>query len=336
MAAAMTTPMLRWLLVLVLTMAPAIAWGQAAPATDRAIAALRGAEQTAAAKAAQRQQLAAKYAGELDAIDRLKKQRASWNRDRELRSNLSDSAETANQLAVLARDLAAAQEAIAAQRRAVVAAIDAERATGARGEQLAKLRSQLAPARSAPRKIVLPDADVDPLADPEDLDRQAAALRDSEAELARQVNGLESQAKDLDRVAILRKQHERAGVLANRDDDQSSHATPQPAAGGRGTTTITGDAAQPAPTEPGGGGGTGAAETHGSSPATGYEAEALVVLVNVVDATTIDALTRAQRSGDPAQRAEAARKTRDAVKARMDSLAKKRAQIEARAKSLRH
>jgi hypothetical protein len=79
-------------------------------------------------------------------------------------------------------------------------------------------------------------------------------------------------------------------------------------------------------------------EVHGVSPppSAGYESEALVVLVNVVDATTIDALTRAQRSGDPAQRAETARKTRDAVKARMDSLAKKRAQIEARAKSLRH
>ena len=331
----MTAVMCRWLLVLVLTMAPAIAWGQSATTTDRAIAALREADKRAGALAAQRQQLAARYAAELDAIDRLKKQRASWNRDRELRSNLSDSAETANQLAVLARQIAAAQEAIAADRSALVAAIDAEHATGPRGQQLAQLRTQLAPARSAPRKIVLPDADVDPLADPEDLDRQAAALRETEAELARQVQGLETQAKDLDKVAMLRKQHERAGVLASRDDDQSSHATPRSGAGGeRGTTATVGDAA-PAPADPGAGG-PSAAHDSTPAPASGYESEALVVLVNVVDATTIDALTRAQRSGDPAQRAEAARRTRDAVKARMDSLAKKRAQIEARSKTLRH
>ena len=335
----MTQVMPRWLLVLVLTMAPAIAWGQSVQATDRAVAALRDAEHKATAIASQRQQLAAKYAGELDAIDRLKKQRASWNRDRELRGNLSDSAETANQLAVLARELAAAQEAIATDRRALVAAIDAEQATGPRGQQLAQLRTQLAPARTAPRKIVLPDADVDPLADPEDLDRQAAALRESEAELARQVQGLEGQAKDLDKVSMLRKQHERAGGLASRDDDQSSHATPPQ--GGRGSTTTNGDAAPAptsttAPTDPGTG--AGASEVHGggSSPSAGYESEALVVLVNVVDATTIETLTRAQRSGDPAQRAEAARKTRDAVRARMEALARKRAQIEARAKSLRH
>ena len=325
----MTTSMLRWLLVLSLVVASASARADA-PGTDRAIAALHDVERKAVALSAQRQQLAARYAGELDAIDRLKKQRASWNRDRELRGNLSDSAETANQLQAVTRQLAQVEDAIAAGRRAVVIAIDAEQASGARGQTLAQLRAQLAPARSAPRKIVLPDADVDPLADPEDLDRQAAALRESEAELSRQMQNLETQAKDLDKVAMLRKQHERAGVLASRDDDQSSHTTPRT---GR-EATATGDAA-PAPADPGGGGG-----DHGTTaiaPSTaGYESEALVVLVNVVDTTTIDTLTRAQRSGDPATRADAARKTRDAVKARMDSLAKKRAQIEARAKSLRH
>ncbi len=326
----MTHVMFRWLLVLVLVVAKATAWADA-PATDKAIAQLRETEKKAAQLAAQRQQLAAKYAGELDAIDRLKKQRASWNRDRELRDNLSDSAETANQLAVLARQLVQAQDAIAAGRRAVVVAIDAEQPTGARGKELVQLRGQLAPARSAPKKIILPDADVDPLADPEDLDRQAAALRESEDELKRQMQNLESQAKDLDRVANLRKQHERAGVLANRDDDQSTHQTPR-----TGTQTATGDA-MPAPTDPSGGGEHGTTNTVvAPSTGAGYESEALVVLVNVVDATTIDTLTRAQRSNDPATRADAARKTRDAVKARMESLAKKRAQIEARAKSLRH
>ena len=55
----------------------------------------------------------------------------------------------------------------------------------------------------------------------------------------------------------------------------------------------------------------------------------------MIDRTTIDGLTRAQRSGDPAKRAEAARSARDAVALRLDQLKKKRAQIEARAKQLR-
>ena len=66
-----------------------------------------------------------------------------------------------------------------------------------------------------------------------------------------------------------------------------------------------------------------------------FETEATFVLGEVIDRSTIDGLTRAQRSGDPAKRAEAARLARDQVARRLDSLKKKRAQIEARAKQLR-
>ena len=62
---------------------------------------------------------------------------------------------------------------------------------------------------------------------------------------------------------------------------------------------------------------------------------ATFVLGEVIDHSTIDSLTRAQRSGDPAKRAEAARLARDAVAQRLDQLKKKRAQIEARARQLR-
>lgn len=333
MRGATTHLVLRWLLAIALTVASAAVWGQSASATDGAIAGLRDAEKKAGQLAQQRAQLQAKYAGELDAIDRLKKQRASWNRDRELRSAMSDSAETANQLGALTRQLAQQTDAVAAARRAVVGAIDAEHADGDRGTKLAALRAQLAPAKAAPKKIVLPDGEVDPLADPEDLDRQAQALRETEAQLQREAQALDGQAKDLDRVAMLRKQHERAGVLANRDDDTSSHAAPKGSTETKGAS----DSGAPAPTLGTGGAANGGAEPVASTPTSGgYEAEALVVLANVVDATAIDAMTRAQKSGDPAQRAEAARKTRDAVKARMDKLAKQRAAIEARSKQLRH
>ncbi|HET9991197.1 MAG TPA: hypothetical protein VFQ65_21845, partial [Kofleriaceae bacterium] len=96
----------------------------------------------------------------------------------------------------------------------------------------------------------------------------------------------------------------------------------------------------------GGGAGAGGATGTGQGGATdngnfnnnssgGFETEATFVLGEVIDRTTIDGLTRAQRSGDPAKRAEAARSARDAVSQRLEQLKKKRAQIEARAKQLR-
>jgi hypothetical protein len=68
---------------------------------------------------------------------------------------------------------------------------------------------------------------------------------------------------------------------------------------------------------------------------TMFESDATVVLAEVVDPSTIDSLHRASRSGDPAQRALAAKKARDAVAARLEQLRQKRAQIEARARQLR-
>jgi hypothetical protein len=55
----------------------------------------------------------------------------------------------------------------------------------------------------------------------------------------------------------------------------------------------------------------------------------------VIDRSPIDGLVRASRSGDPKQRAVAAKLARDAVAKRLDQLKKKRAMIEARAKQLR-
>ena len=54
-----------------------------------------------------------------------------------------------------------------------------------------------------------------------------------------------------------------------------------------------------------------------------------------LDKTTIEGMLRASRSGDPRQRAEAARRARDAVARRLEQLRKKRALIEARARQLR-
>ena len=58
------------------------------------------------------------------------------------------------------------------------------------------------------------------------------------------------------------------------------------------------------------------------------------VLADVIDASTINNFTAAQLSGDPAQRALAARKAHDAVAVRLEQVRRKRLEIEARAKRL--
>jgi hypothetical protein len=276
--------------------------------------------------ATQRSVLAKRYQDELDAIDRLKKQRASWRRDRDLRDSLSSSLETANQLTATTRELDEAQQTLATARRAYLAAIDSELGSGpapARRANLERARRLLTPQLAdAPRRIVLPDLDIDPLADPEELDQRAAELRATEDELSRQAVGLSIQAKELEHLAQLRKQHERAGDLFSRDDDQ-----PQ-----RGAVHKSSDGAVD---DPGGLDSPRSPAVPSGGSASSFESFVPVVLAEVIDASTIDTFAAAERSGDPLQRAEAAHKAHDAVARRIDQVRKKRSEIEARARQLR-
>jgi hypothetical protein len=326
---------------------PAVAWGQTVQQTQAAQQKVRSDEQNVGRLSAQRSTVAQRYQDQLAAVDGLKKQKPSWRRDRELRQTLADSADTANQLSALNTQLAVAARALVQARTELVAAIDHEKPTaaGPRAAELAKLRAQVtATIGPAPKKIVLPDAEVDPLADPEELDQQAQAIAETEKQLANQVAGLDAQAAELAHVADLRKHNERAKDLMLAEDDQP-HRNVQHSSGDRGA----GDSAAPTTNGTGAGagqtsGGTGAGGTGGgdsggnfnnNSSSNSFETEATFVLGEVIDRTTIDGLTRAQRSGDPAKRAEAARSARDAVSQRLEQLKKKRAQIEARAKQLR-
>ncbi len=319
--------------MLVLMVASATAWAQPGPPTAMTVQAQEAAtasERRVLALNAQRNALHARWEGELRAIDRLKQQRKSWRQERELKDRLSQANETATALAKVTRELATAQSQLARARRVLVGAIDSELsggATGTRAEQLARLKSQLVPQVKRPvRRIVLPNLDVDPNADPEDLDQQASELRNAESELQRQIAGLEKQSKDLERVIELRKSHDRAIVLDRRDDSQPSR-NPQQASNGRGFGA---DEASPQD-----GSTTGTGDGGGAEPPPSFEAEASIVLSEVVDPSTIDTLSRAQRSGDPGQRLKAAAKTRDAVKAKLELLRQKRALVEQRAKQLR-
>jgi hypothetical protein len=329
------------LICLLLVTAPVATWAQSAQQTGQAQTTVSTDETKVTQLSAQRTKTAQRYQDQLAAVDRLKKQKASWRRERELRDSLADSADTANQLTTLNTQLATAIRTLAQARRDLVAAIDREKptATGARATQLDQLRAQVTGMLGPPpKKIVLPDAEVDLLADPEELDQQAQVIAETEKQLANQVAGLDSQAADLAHVADLHTHHDRAKELMLNDDDQP-HRNVQHSSGKESapadTLTPTNGGAGTGGTDTGGTGTTGGGGTFGGASGSTFETEATFVLGEVIDHSTIDSLTRAQRSGDPAKRAEAARLARDAVSQRLDQLKKKRAQIEARAKQLR-
>jgi hypothetical protein len=322
-------------LACVLVMAPAVALAQAVPQTTAAQATVVADEQGVTQAAIRRAQTAQRYQDQLAAIDRMKKQKASWRRDRELRTDLADSADTANQLATLNQQLATATRALIAARKELVAAIDREQpnATGSRIAQLEQLRAKVtATFGPTPKKIVLPDAEVDLLADPEELDQQAQVIAETEKQLAHEVAGLDAQAAELAHVADLRKHNDRAKDLMLSEDDQP-HRNVQSSSGSRASASN--DAVSPPSTETGAGQSSGGGSFSSGSSSGAFETEATFVLGEVIDRSTIDGLTRAQRSGDPAKRAEAALHARDVVAQRLDQLRKKRAQIEARSKQLR-
>ncbi|HEY5952083.1 MAG TPA: hypothetical protein VIV40_41585 [Kofleriaceae bacterium] len=350
-------------LTCVLTVVSTAAWAQSAQPTTSVAATVSVPQAQQSAKAAEQQlvtltnqrvELRRRYDDQLSTVDRLKKQKASWRRDRELNKAQADANDTAKRLTAIDNAIKLAQQDVGKARTGVVKAIDAELAagaTGARADQLTKLRAQLSPSMPTPKKIVIPDAEIDPLADPEELERQAAALMATEKQLEAQRKGLDQQHKDLKLVAELRSAHERAGELSTRDDDQP-HRGAQ-----KSTRSAADESATPAPND--GTGGTGGGAGSGSGAQTGggtsgdtsiggdtfgtdkhpasttFESTAAVALGEVIDKSTIEGMLRASRTGDPKQRAEAARMARDAVAKRLEQLRAKRKHIEDRAKLLR-
>jgi hypothetical protein len=332
----------------------ATAWAQSAPTTavsvepspavvDKARSVAAAADQKLAQLSAQRRPLVARYQQQLAAVDGLKKQKASWRRDRELNTAQANANDTATRLTALDKQIATAQRAVATARKAVVVAIDAEvraGATGPRAAQLAQIRAQLVPATPAPKKIIIPDAEIDPLADPEELERQAAAIAAAEKLLEAQRTGLDAQHEELVLVAELRQAHDRAGELSTRDDDQPHRGAQR--GGTREANNLQSPTAGDSAGSPSPGGGLGSSGGGGGgedfSSAVGDKGSfesSVVALGEVIDRSTIDGMLRASRSGDPKQRAEAAAAARDAVAKRLELLRKKRAMIEARAKKLR-
>lgn len=286
--------------------------------------------------------LARQYQTQLAEIDKLKKQRRSWRRDRLIRDRMGRSHTTAKKLAAWDRALRQHEGRVRAAKRAVVAAVDRELAASPGATRRASLTRWRADARRGLRrdakKIVLPDDRIDPLADPEELDYQAALLRQSEEQLARELAKLDVQAQRYNRMASLQKTRRRAVELGRFDDDRPRRSAGQPTGTNlEGIPEATDGAADPDPApppdtptdappaeDPGGDGGIGSDDPMFD-----------VVLADVVDASTVDALRAAGHSSNPAVKAKAAERARKQVRERLERLRKQRRAMKKRAGSLR-
>jgi hypothetical protein len=284
----------------------------------------------------QKAALQKRYEGQLADVDALKQKRASWYRDRQLREAMAKSLETADKLAAIASKLRAIDARVKRERTELVAAIDAElvAAGGAidakRKTTLAKLRHDHAAAlRPTGKKIVLPDDRIDPLADPEELDQQVAALEQSERQLQKEVASLERQATRFEKMDDLREKHDRADELGGFDDDQPRRSTGR--SGARNESVgLTGGAAGEGDSAPAPGD-----DFDSGVPEGMFENDPTVVLSDVVDAETIGALRQAEISDDPGVKAKAATRAAKKVEERLRKLRTQRAAIEKRARKLR-
>jgi hypothetical protein len=275
------------------------------------------------------------YDKQLAKIDRLKQMRASWRRDRMIRDQMSASHATAETLAKVDARLRQLNRALRASRAALVRAIDKELAgPGPAAQRKASLlgwrRSAQKSLRRGAKKIVIPDDHIDPLADPEELDYQAALLGQSEEQLNRELDRLSRQARRYRRMVTLQKTRKREADLGGFDNDQPRRTLSY--AGNARADAQEGDIADPSSAPP-------PQSEDGPWPSSGVPDSGNpmfdVVLADVVDASTVRALKQAELSRDPGRKAQAAERARAQVKARLERIQKRRRLIESRAKTLR-
>lgn len=302
-----------------------------ARATDRAVARVTDLERERAAALADKARLELAYERQLQEIDRLKQGRASWRRDRLLRDQLSASHQTASALAAVDRRIRELDTTLRAERQRLVEAIDRELAAGPGSERRQALARRRRGAerhlRRDVKKIVLPDERIDPLADPEELEHQAALLRESEAELAAELERMGRQTERYRYMATLSAKRERAVELGRLDDDRPRRTTGRAGAGPASDAV-----GAPAPGAPEG---DPEPPSEGRGPGDDLTGGLDVVLADVVDTPTLDALRAADRSSNPAVKARAVERASKQVRARLERLRAQRARIQDRARALR-
>ena len=316
-------------------------------ATDRASAAVSRLSMQRGVRQVEKARLERTYQEQLRELDALKRSKASWRRDRLVREKKAESQATAERLSRVAAELRGIDRTLKARRQYLLGAIDRELAAGpaaSRRAALQRMRGAVAAAVRPPvRKIIVPDDSLDELADPDELAEQIALIQQAERELRREKDALRQREERYARMGRLRDQRERAGQLSDLDGDQVRRAGGRPV-GARGTSN---EAA-----EPGAGAGAGGADSEGDSgdfgsgggapppsdPAPSEDAgfeQSSILLADVVDPTTIDALRRAGRSQSPKARAEAAARARQQVESRLERLERSRLRIQQHLRRLR-
>ena len=335
------------LLVVGLLGLPRPAW--AAPADERAahVARLEGQR---GKLDEERRALEQRLGAKTQEVVALKKQRASWSRDQKLGVRLREAQDLAAALDRKAEQIRGVDAQLRSERGALVNAANAELAGtpgAARAQQLTRWRNDAQRQLGGPRRVEVADEDMSPLDDPEDLDEKAGTLADSEQRLRGEEARLERRASYYHKQAKLQraKQREKEQDLfddeprrggssggANRhgggdilaNDPSSGAVSPPVAQPGTGTQT---PPPPPGNTPP--------------PPATGGLTEgeaaedASSVYADVVDPGTLVELERAERSGDPDNKATAAERALRDVRARADRLRAKRLEMEKRARLLR-
>lgn len=317
----------------------------AAATTDRTAADMARLQRRRAQKLAEKRQLERTYELELAALDRLKRGKASWRRDRQIRSAKAASQTTAERLSRADIELRAIDASVRRQRQALLAAVDRELATGpgsSRRAALDRMRGQVAASLRQPvRKILIPDETLDELADPEQLGEQVALIQQAEAELRRERESLQQRESRYARMSRLRDQRDRAVQMSELDDEQVRRTGGRPASRVGASTDSPSGAPPSSDTDSEGvglGDGTGGGTNGGSEPTFGADSgfeQSSILLADVVDTSTVQALRRAGRSASPRARAEAAAGARAQVEARLNRLARSRLLILRHLRALR-
>ena len=312
-------------------------------ATDRAAAGVSRLLTQRNQRVVEKRGLTETYQTQLRELDRLKQSKASWRRDRQIRAKKAESQATGARLSRVDAELRVLDAQLKVQRQSLLAAIARELTDPAisapRRVGLEKIRGQVSAAlRPRARRIILPDDSLDELADPDELAEQIALIQQAENQLVQERKALQQREQRYTRWAMLREQRERAGQMSDLDDDQVRRSTGRTEKSGRDNGGTAGGGGGASDDEAG-----APAEDVGDSdspnpPPSGPDASfetSSVVLADVVDSSTIDALRRAGRSGNPRSRAEAAGRARKQVEARLERLKKSRALIQNHLNKLR-
>ncbi len=290
---------------------------QAGRASNAAAAELTSAKKRLVAMRKQKDTLRRTYNAQLTKVDTLKRARASWRRDRKLREQKAWTQKTALALGALDLKIRAQSQLVLRRRKEMVSIVGRELSlspSAARTGFLHRLLSKSKRAlRKQPKKILIPDLELDEFADPEELLEQISLIERAEARLAAEEASLGRRATHYAHMDVLRSKRQRADELTAFDDDQVRRKTGRLSGSrqsGGGGTGADADLAESPTAEPGGVDDAGAGSFEASS----------VVLSDVVDAQTHDALRRAHRSSSPRTKALAAQRAHEQVQERIRRL----------------